>query len=91
MSAPSLPPWVDHLEYDAHPFSPSAFKGTPAEGRVAGEDRMAWLALDWCGNIVGIEEADWLPLPAGFDPATHRLRIERDGTVTVSPLSEVVR
>lgn len=79
----TLPPWIAWLEYGPHPFSPSAFVGTPAEGRVGGEDRMAWLACDWCGNIVGVEEADWLPLPAGFDPAAHKLRIAHDGTVTM--------
>lgn len=80
----NLPPWVDHLEYGEHPFSPSAFIDTPAEGCAPGIDRMAWLAIDWCGNIVGVEEADYLPLPEGFNPETHTLSISRKGTHTIT-------
>lgn len=51
--------------YGPHPFSPSAFVGTPAEGRVDGTDRDGWLAEDWCGNVVGASEADALRCPYG--------------------------
>ena len=53
----------DHLVYETHPFSPSTFRGTPAEGKIPGEDRMAWMAIDWCGIL-----APYKPTSAGFWP-----------------------
>ncbi len=42
------------------------------------------MAIDWCGNIVGVEEADWLELPEGFDPETQKLTWTRkDGFIIV--------
>lgn len=62
---PSLNPCISKIFYGNHPFSPSCFKGTPAEGVVCGAERMAWVAWDWCGNAIGVEEADWLKCPYG--------------------------
>jgi len=40
--------------YGKHPFCPSCFKGTPAEGmRIVPEGTKTWLFEDFCGNIVG--------------------------------------
>ena len=61
-------PGVGKIVLGKHPFSPSGFKGTPAEGRVDGEDRNAWLVEDWCGNLVGaieIEDFPTCPHPPG--------------------------
>lgn len=58
-------PGTVRLVYDQHPMSPSGFVGTPAEGLVGGEDRMGWLAEDWCGNVVGEAEAHALRCPYG--------------------------
>jgi hypothetical protein len=58
-------PSVCRLVYGQHPFSPSSFVGTPAEGRIAGNDRMAWLAEDFWGNVIGAEESSWLKCPYG--------------------------
>ena len=57
--------YATRIRYEQHPFSPSAFAGTPAEGRVEGEDRMSWVAYDWVDNPVGVEEKDWLKCPYG--------------------------
>jgi len=63
---PSLMSSIVKLCYEKHPFSPSAFVGTPAEGRIGGEDRMGWLAEDWCGNIIGTAGADEFKPPFGL-------------------------
>tara|TARA_Y100000310_G_scaffold342424_1_gene445639 strand:- start:3133 stop:3333 length:201 start_codon:yes stop_codon:yes gene_type:complete len=51
-------------------------KGTPAEG-LPGEDRMVWMGIDWCGNVVAIVETDLEP-PEEFDYETQRLLWKRD-------------
>lgn len=56
-------PGTFRIAYETHPFSPSCFRGTPAEGRVPGEDRKGWVAEDFWGNPVGVEEAGWLVCP----------------------------
>jgi len=67
---------VAKIERGGHPFSPSSFKGTPAEGRIAGEDRDAWLCLDWCGNIIGtVELGDMPPRIPGAGIATVGQRV----------------
>lgn len=65
-------PGTVRLVYGQHPMSPSGFVGTPAEGLVGGEDRMGWLAEDWCGNVVGAAEADAFRCPYG-EPGRDRL------------------
>lgn len=57
--------YVHHLRFERHPFSPSAFVGTPAEGRVPGDDRMAWVAYDWVDNPIGVDEASAFTCPYG--------------------------
>lgn len=39
--------------------------GTPAEAIVGGHERMAWIAEDWCGNEIGVEESGWIKCPYG--------------------------
>lgn len=58
-------PGTARLVYGVHPMSPSMFVGTPAEGMIDGENRMGWLAEDWCGNVVGEAEADAFRCPYG--------------------------
>lgn len=48
-----------------HPFSPSALKGTPAEGTGLKEDRLAWCGEDAWGNEIGLSELDFCPLKYG--------------------------
>lgn len=55
--------WTNRIVYDTDPWSPSCFKGTPAEGRVPGVDRKAWLAEDWCGNVVGVSPLSSIDCP----------------------------
>jgi len=65
--------WVlsapDHWELARDPFHPDAFKGTPAEGLVAGAESsrsVVWLATDYYGNAVGIAGVqDLHPPPPG--------------------------
>lgn len=51
--------------FEKHPFSPSSFVGTPAEGRVSGTERMGWVGEDAWGNAIAAEEADWISCPYG--------------------------
>lgn len=54
-------PSVCRLVIEGHPFNPSAFVGTPAQGMFSGKDRLAWVAEDWVKNPIGAEELAWLP------------------------------
>lgn len=40
--------------FELHPFAPSAMVGTPAEGLQLGPEKKAWLAEDWCANVIGV-------------------------------------
>lgn len=62
---PETNPSVSKIFFGKHPFSPSCFRGTPAAGLVGGSERMAWVAEDWCGNAIGVEEEGWLKCPYG--------------------------
>lgn len=48
-------PGVSKYVFLLHPFAPSTFKGTIAEGmkQIAPENKV-WCEEDWCGNIVGV-------------------------------------
>lgn len=72
----------DHIKavfYTKHPFSPSAFVGTPAEGKIEGEERMSWLAEDFIGNPIAVAEADWIKCPY----ESTSIRFERANAVGV--------
>ena len=62
---PETNPSVAKIFFGKHPFSPSCFRGTPASGLVGGSERMAWVAEDWCGNAIGVEEEGWLKCTYG--------------------------
>ena len=46
-------PGIAKFSYETHPFAPSMFRGTPAEGLVVATESKAWVYEDWSGNIVG--------------------------------------
>jgi hypothetical protein len=46
---PGIARWV----FELHPFAPSAFRGTPAEGISFAPQEEVWSYEDWCGNLVG--------------------------------------
>ena len=47
-------PGVGAFVFCKHPFAPSAFVGTPAEGVVVAEEKNVWCVEDWATNLVGI-------------------------------------
>ena len=55
---------IHAIKRELHPFAPSTFKGTPAEGVVVAPEKQVWIEEDWCQNIIGVW-CDEAPHPVG--------------------------
>jgi len=53
MKKPPAYPGTSKFVFELHPFAPSSFEGTPAEGLNIAPERKVWSYEDWCGNLVG--------------------------------------
>ena len=76
-------PGIEKFEFTLHPFAPSTFRGTPAEGVRVAPEKKVWVAIDFCDNEIGIlgdcpygvpgdrlfVKEDWYLHPAMMDDA----------------------